>query len=241
MATRKVKRYRNKLLARLTEGEQRILVPALVPVELPVRHPIESSGKTVRYVYFPEDGIISVVAQAARNGIRIEAGIIGYEGMTGSTILLNDGRAPYEAYVQVPGIGFRIPSAAFHSALAQSQTLRERFLRFAQTFSIQIAHTALANGRAKIDQRLARWLLMAHDRLTSDGIPLTHEFLALMLGVRRAGVTRALHKLRERSLIRMLPGVVVILHRANLEDYAEGYYGVPEGEYRRLMGSRLGR
>ena len=112
------------------------------------------------------------------------------------------------------------------------------FLRYAQVFMMQTTHTALANGRAKIDARLARWILMAHDRLEGDNIPLTHDFLALMLGVHRPSVTNALQRLRKRSLIDMGHTSVIVLNRRDLEKLANGMYGVPEAENRRLTGWR---
>jgi CRP-like cAMP-binding protein len=109
-------------------------------------------------------------------------------------------------------------------------------LRFVHAMTIQMANTALANSKVKVDARLARWLLMAHDRVDGDKIELTHEFLALMLGVRRAGVTEALQVLEDRKLIRNSRGKVIIRNRKRLEEAANGSYGVPEAEYARLMG-----
>lgn len=108
-------------------------------------------------------------------------------------------------------------------------------LKFAQAFMVQTAHTAIANGRATVGERLARWVLMARDRMDGDELPLTHEFLALMLGVRRAGVTEALNALEERALLRAGRGKILVLNRKGLEKFAGGYYGVPEAELRRLM------
>ena len=101
---------------------------------------------------------------------------------------------------------------------------------------IQTAHTVLAQGRAKLEERLARWLLMSHDRAEGDELPLTHEFLALMLGVRRAGVTMATHLLEGRGVIRATRGQLMVVDRKGLEEIAGGTYGVPEAEYRRLIG-----
>jgi CRP-like cAMP-binding protein len=114
--------------------------------------------------------------------------------------------------------------------------MRVLFLKFVQTFMVQTAHTAIANGRANVEERLARWVLMARDRLDSDEIPPTHEFLSLMLGVRRAGVTVALSALEKRGWLRANHGRLVVLNRRGLEKVAGAYYGVPEAELRRLMG-----
>ena len=123
-------------------------------------------------------------------------------------------------------------------AMQTSPTLQPFLLRYAQAFMIQTAHTALANGRAKIHERLARWLLMAHDRIDGDQLALVHEFLALMLGVRREGVTIALQELEGEGLIRTTRGNITIVDRKGLEKTADGSYGVPEAEFDRLIGGR---
>jgi len=120
--------------------------------------------------------------------------------------------------------------------LDASKTLRQRMQRYAHVFMVQIAQTAFANGTARIEERLARWLQMAHDRQDDDKIHLTHEFIAIMLGVRRSGVTDALHALEGQGLIRASRGVVRVANRKGLMTLARGTYGVPKSEYRRLMG-----
>jgi CRP-like cAMP-binding protein len=117
----------------------------------------------------------------------------------------------------------------------ESRTLHGLFLKYVQVFMAQTAHTAIANARAKLPERLARWLLMAHDRVPGDSLPLTHEFLSLMLAVRRAGVTEAVHDLESRELIGASRGEIVVHDRKGLEKVAGPFYGVPETEYRRLL------
>jgi CRP-like cAMP-binding protein len=119
--------------------------------------------------------------------------------------------------------------------MTKSPTLRGMLLHYVQAFMIQTAHTAASNGSAKLEERLARWLLMAHDRTDGDELSLVHEFLAVMLGVRRPGVTVALHTLEEQGLIRARRGSILIIDRAGLEELANSSYGVPEAEYDRLM------
>ena len=128
-----------------------------------------------------------------------------------------------------------MPAAAFTEALQKSASLSALMLKSAQAFMIQTAHTALANGRAKLEERLARWLLMAHDRMDTDAVPLTHEFLAVMLGVRRAGVTVALHSFEQRGFIAMRRGQLTLINRAGIEQVAGSFYGMPEAELKRLM------
>ena len=137
--------------------------------------------------------------------------------------------------MQIGGSGRRMAAGTFVDAMKQSASLRALVLRSAQAFMIQTAHTALANGRAKLEERLARWLLMAHDRLDSDAVPLTHEFLAVMLGVRRAGVTVALHSFERRGMITTRRGQLTLVNRAAIEQVAGSFYGIPEAELKRLM------
>jgi CRP-like cAMP-binding protein len=138
--------------------------------------------------------------------------------------------------VQVAGTGQQIGSAPMRDALARSPSLQRCFLRYSKTFALQTAFTALANAKATVDERLARWLLMAHDRAIGDALNLTHEFLALMLGVRRAGVTTAIGHLEDKNLIFRTRGVLQMRDRQGLERFANGFYGVSDAEQHRLTG-----
>jgi CRP-like cAMP-binding protein len=226
--------YRNRLLLGLSAADRRLLLPSLEPVELELRRTIEEPNTQVTHIYLPESGIISVVAGAAHQ--HIEVGLIGREGMSGTAVLLGDHRSPNEVYVQMAGAGHRISAKHLCRALERSKTLSERLQRYAHVFMVQIAQTAFANGTAKIEARLARWLLMAHDRHDDDELPLTHEFVAVMLGVRRPGVTDALHKLEGKGLIGTDRGVIRIVRRKGLITLAGGAYGAAEAEYARLLG-----
>src|SRR4030095_1660525 len=165
-------------------------------------------------VYFIERGFASVVANGT--GRSIEVGLIGGEGMTGLAVVMGTDRSPHDTFMQVAGGGQRISSAKLRGAMEQSPALHRSFLRYGHAFVVQTAQTALANGRSKIEERLARWLLMAQDRLGGDEVPLTHEFLSVMLGVRRPGVTVALNLLEKQGLIRRMRGGVAILNRTAL-------------------------
>lgn len=149
--------------------------------------------------------------------------------------MLGAERSPHESYIQAAGSGHQIPVPALLAAMQASRSLNGLMLRFVQAFMVQTAHTAIANARGKLAERLARWLLMAHDRVPGNDLPLTHEFLSLMMGVRRAGVTEALHDLSHRQLIRARRGTITLLNRKSIESIAGKYYGTPEAEYRRLM------
>ena len=225
---------RNRLLQKIPLEDWDQIGPHLEPVTLKERQVIEVPGKPITHAYFLEIGVVSVVAVDAEDH-RIEVGVIGYEGVTGVSLIMGDNRAQHSTYMQIGGSGHRIPQEILCSTLAASESLRALFLKSAQGFMIQTAHTALANGRAKLEQRLARWLLMAHDRLTSDAVPLTHEFLAVMLGVRRAGVTVAIHGFERRGLVTTRRGQLTLVNRHGIEQIAGSFYGTPEAELRRLL------
>lgn len=227
--------HRNRLLASMTPSDLDLIQPHLTPVSLKLRQDLEKPNRRIDDVYFMEIGITSVVAMQS-DDTQIEVGLIGCEGMTGLPIVLGDQRSPHACYIQVAGAGQRISVAHLRKAMKVSPGLRDFLLRYVQSFMVQAAGTAVANGRARLDQRLARWLLMAHDRVKDNTLPLTHEFLSLMLAVRRAGVTEAVHSLVSRGHIEAHRGTIVVLNRKGLEQVAGIFYGQPEAEYRRLIG-----
>ena len=196
---------------------------------------LEEPHEPIKHVYFMEAGLASVVAS---NGYSIEVGIIGREGMTGLGIVMGDDRSTDKTFIQAAGSGLRMTADDLRLAMDKSKTLRVSLLRYARVFAVQFAQTAVANGRAKIEARLARWLLMAHDRFDHGPFPFTHEFLALMLGVRRSGVTVALHFLEGRGVIKASRGSITVLDRKALIAQSDPSYGVPEAEYHRLIDSK---
>jgi CRP-like cAMP-binding protein len=200
-----------------------------------VRIRLLEPNSPIEHVYFLEQGIASVVANTTQ-GRRIEAGIIGREGLTGIPALLGTDRTPHECFIQTAGEGVRIWADDLRRALAGSASLHQHLLQFVQAFMIQMGQTALSNGCHTLEQRLARWLLMCHDRVDGGDLSNTHEFLSLMLGVRRAGVTVALQVLEDRGLIATKRAQITVLDRAKLEAVAGDSYGVPEAEYARLIG-----
>jgi CRP-like cAMP-binding protein len=225
---------RNRLLAMLAPKDLALLRPSLEQTKLPLRFDLEKPNKRIANVFFIEAGIASVVAiQSDRT--RVEVGLIGREGMSGISILLGDHQNANSTYMQVGGEGQRIAADDLRMALKASATLHASLLKYVQAFLVQTSHTAIANARAKLEERLSRWILMAHDRVGAETLLLTHEFLALMLGVRRAGVTEALHILTMRGLIEASRGQIIVRNRKALERSAGESYGVPEAEYRRLM------
>jgi CRP-like cAMP-binding protein len=226
---------RNRLLSVLSDDDFALLQPHLRPVTLPLLYDLERPNRKIEMVYFMEAGIASIVAVQS-DGIRVEVGLVGREGMSGVAVVLGGAQWPHSTYIQVAGEGQRIKANELRNAQNASPSLRDLLLKFAQVFMVQTAHTAVANARAHIDQRLARWILMAHDRTDDKTIPLTHEFLSLMLGVRRAGVTEALQTLRRQKLIDTGRNQIVVRNRKGLERKAGSSYGAPEKEYRRLIG-----
>ena len=227
--------HRNRLLASLSPGDLGLMRPHLEPVSLKLRHDLEKPNRRIDDVYFMDSGIASVVAVQS-NQTRVEVGLVGCEGMTGTSVVLGNDRSPHSTYIQVAGEAQRITAGELRKAIKASESLHGLLLKYVQTFMVQTAHTAIANARARLDARLARWILMAHDRVRANKLPLTHEFLALMLGVRRAGVTEALHSLSSQKLIDAGRGQIVVLNRKGIERSAGGAYGQPEAEYRRLIG-----
>jgi CRP-like cAMP-binding protein len=226
---------RNHLLLALAPPDYGLLEPHLTKLEFEVRQSFEEANKPIEYVYFPESGIVSIVAKSRQE--QAEAAIVGLEGMTGIPVVLGNDRWANDTFVQVPGYGLRIAASDLRLVSAKSADLRDMFLRFTQSFIAQTTQTALVNARGSVGMRLARWLLMAHDRLEGDELPLTHEFLALMLGVRRAGVTTALQKLESDGLVIAKRGAVSVQDRAGLIRLADRLYGIAEAEYRRLIPS----
>jgi len=177
---------RNQLLRSLSEADRDALIPHLVAVDLELREELERPNKPIEQVYFCDSGIASVVARGARRK-ELEIGMIGREGMSGLMVVFGNDRSPNITFMQFAGRGHRISADELRTVMDERPSIRLRFLRFAQTFLIQTSHTAISNGSAKLEERLARWLLMTHDRIDGDEMPLVHDFIARMLGVRRTG------------------------------------------------------
>jgi CRP-like cAMP-binding protein len=224
----------NRLLNFLSADDRKLLAPYLKPVELKLRHTLEQANQPIDHIYFIEDGIASVVGDSKTFG-QIEIGIIGKEGVTGLYMILGSDQSPYETFMQVAGGGLRVETQKLRTAMDKSRSLHQMLLGYAQVFMIQTSQTALCNASSLLTQRLARWLLMCEDRLSAKPMPLTHQFLAMMLGVQRSGVTIALGELENRQLIRSKRGQITILDRPTLEKLTSGTYGLAEAEYKRRM------
>jgi CRP-like cAMP-binding protein len=213
----------NRILAGLARRDFALIEPHLEPVDLPVRKVLETRRKRIDYVYFVESGFASVVANGSDKP-SIEVGIIGCEGMTGLALVLGGDRAQHATFVQVAGKGQRMSAARLRELDEQSPAFHRAILRYARAYLAQTTTTALANGRSKTNERLARWLLMADDRLGGEEIHLTHEFLGQMLGTHRPGVTLALQGLERAGFITTRRGKITILDRKALEKSSNGTY-----------------
>ena len=229
---------RNRLLAGLSPADRDLLTPSFEAVDLDLRQYLEAPNDPISHVYFVESGMVSVIADAAPDH-RIEVGMVGYEGMTGLSAVLGVNRSANESFVQSTGSALRISTESLREAMDASRTLTSVLLRYVHVFMVQGSQTALANGRGTVSERLARWLLMWDDRIQPESLSVTHEFLALLLGVRRQGVTVALHELEGKSLIKSTRGDVRILDRAGLRLAASGFYGISEAEYDLSLGPEI--
>ncbi len=227
----------NNLLATMPDADAERLMPHLVAVDLPRTTILERAFETIETVYFPTDGVGSMIA-SGRDDRQIEAGLFGRDGMSGISIVMGDDQPANRTLMQVGGSALALPAAMLQKILGDAPSVQRHLLRYAQTMMTQTAQTALSNGQARLEERLARWLLMCHDRVKGNEMELTHEFLSVMLGVRRAGVTVGTHMLEGKGMIRAERARITILDRDGLEEEAHQSYGVPEREYARLIGTR---
>ena len=223
----------NRLLRTLSASDAALIGACFELVTLAERQVLEAPHTDITNVYFVESGLVSIIGTSSSN--RIEVAMVGYEGMTGLSVVLGSDRSANETMVQSSGTALRISAQDLRETMQSSASLRAALLRYVHVLMMQASQTALANGRGLLEERLARWLLMWSDRLRSDTVSVTHEFLSLLLGVRRPGVTVALHELEGRALIKSTRTRIQLLHRAGLVESANGYYGIPEAEYERTM------
>lgn len=233
-------RHRNRLLAALPTDELERLRPHLESVELLQREPLYEAGASIRFVYFPETAVISLVAPMEGGG-RIEIGTAGCEGMAGLPVFLASDRSSLEAVAQIPGVAARMDAATFARLAAAPSALHRILLHYTQALLTQVSQAAACNAAHVVEERCARWLLMTHDRVANDEFPLTHEFLAFMLGVRRPGVTIAMRALRDTGFVNYRRGSVRIVDRAGLEGVSCECYRVVRSHFERLLPSSATR
>ena len=206
----------NRLLRRLPAAELEQLLPHLERTELEPRAVLLNADAAVDSVLFVQTGMISMITNL-RDGARIEVGLVGPEGMIGLPLLFGTVTSPVEAIVQGAGVAWRLPAGAFRAAMTGLPSLPGLLLRYVDSFHAQVSQCAACNGRHRIEQRLARWILMTNDRIEGHEFLMTQGFMSHMLGVQRPGVNLALGVLQRAGLVRHRDGVMRVLDRPGLE------------------------
>jgi CRP-like cAMP-binding protein len=207
----------------------------LEPVQLRFKAVVYEPGQPIDHVYFPTSGIISLLVPPEQRG-GIEVGVVGREGMAGLPVFLHVKDTVIQSIVQMPGEALRMRADDFRECVSRSSMLHGLLLRYTHVFMTQLSQWIACNSLHSVEKRMCRWLLTVHDRLDTDHFPLTHEFLAAMLGVRRATVTEAARSLRQAGLIRYGGGQLVVLDRHGLESAGCGCHRVVQAEAQRLLG-----
>jgi CRP-like cAMP-binding protein len=225
----------NRILDALPPADLHRLWPDLKPVELPFRQSIQTPGGPIAAAHFIESGFVSMII-TLEDGDGAEVGLVGSEGVLGLPLVYGTDRSDIEGMVQHGGVALQLEAEAFTEALEWSPALRRQVLLYAMAHHQQVARTAACNGRHHTEQRLARWLLMAHDRAAGDRFTITHELLSMMLGVRRAGVTVAAGSLQRAGFIRYERGQLEITNRQGLEAASCECYAAVLQEAERLAG-----
>ena len=227
---------RNRLLASLPPDVLTALLPKLSPVVLTVRQAVYNPDSAIEAVFFPEAGMFSLVANLD-DGTQAEVGIIGHEGMLGVSLLSGIETPFTESMVQMPGSALRMAARDFRHEVDTNSSFRMLLFRYNEALQAQIMQTAACNGRHGLEQRLARWLLMAHDRADGDELPLTQEFVAMMLGVHRPSISITAGILQRAGLIRYSGGRITLLDRPSLEAACCECYGAVQRRFATLFGA----
>jgi CRP-like cAMP-binding protein len=226
----------NLLLSAMAADDLALLKPWLTRVVVAREQVLCAANCPIEHVYFLEGGIASIVSIRPESG-RTEVGIFGREGVSGTSVLIGVDRSPHENFMQVDsGHALRIDTDRLQASMEQSRSLKGLLTAYVHVMMIQAAACAVGNAHHRLEARLARWLLMCHDRVDGDELRLTHEFMAIMIASQRSGVTVTLHVLEGIGAIRSKRGRVIIVDREKLEELAGDAYGEPEAEYRRLIG-----
>lgn len=225
---------RNRLLKAISPDDFALLQPHLQLVTTEMRQSLISPNTQIKQLFFPEVGFGSITASGS--GSIVEVGLVGREGLIGAApVLLGSDRSPHDVFVQNAGEMLSIDADTLCAAVGHSPSLRKLLLRSIQVQIVQTAQTAFVNATYTIDVRLARWLLMCHDRVDGDELHITHEFLSMMLGTQRSSTTLAVQALEGLGLIKARRGRITILDREGMEAAADDGYGLPEAEFARLI------
>lgn len=227
-------KFQNHILASLPPEDYERLARHLELVELPHGQIIQEAGEKIKHVYFPQRSMISLISHTP-DGESIEVGIVGFEGMASVSAVLGVNESPHEGLVQIPDGAMRLPVGALRDEFKRAGALHDLILRYTQGLLLQTSQIAACNRLHSVSERLARWLLMSHDRCVCEDLPFTHEFLSFMLGVRRAGVTEAAIILQAEGYINYRRGHIQIIDRAGLEEHTCDCYLVIKAEFDLLI------
>lgn len=229
---------RNRLLALLPQVEYQRLIPRLQSVYLPFHYLLYQTRAPIKYVYFPTNCMISAMTRM-ESGAAIEVATIGREGMAGLTAFIGAMSSPNEVIVQIAGDGLRMSVDVLKEECSRDSTLRQLLIQYFAAYSVQVSYSVACNGLHKIEQRCCRWILITSERIDSNVLPLTHELVGIMLGVRRSSVTEVLQTLQERGLIRNSRGLITIVNRPGLEAMACECYRAVQEEFVHQFGGEL--
>jgi hypothetical protein len=226
----------NRILAMLDEAEYEEILPMLERQDMPMKEPMVAANQPITIVDFPLYGVASQLA-TMRDGNLVEVGPIGREGTTGLPLFLGATTTPIDTLMQVPGESMRMSAGDFREAVDRLPGLRRGLQLYAESTVTSMAWWVACNRVHMIEQRLARWLLMTHDRVLGDNFSITQDFLAQMMGVRRASVSDAASQMQESGYIRYLRGIMTIVDRLGLEELTCECYWVVAREWDRLLGT----
>jgi CRP-like cAMP-binding protein len=226
---------KNILLNTMSVADLELLTPHFTRINMLRDDILVHANVPIEHVHFLDQGVASIVA-AIGTDRPTEVGIFGWEGVSATCLLLGSESSPHQTFIQVgSGTALRIDTEPYLKAVSTSSTLRATLLRFVQTMLVQSAYSTATNAHHRIEARLARWLLMCHDRVDGEELLITHEFLGMMIAAERSGVTISLHILEGAGMIKARRGRIIILDREKLAELAGDIYGIPEDQYRRLI------
>jgi CRP-like cAMP-binding protein len=224
----------NRILAALPAMEFQRLAPHLTETPLAFKQSLSEPDRPITHVCFPDVGVCSVMS-VMQSGATAEVGTIGNEGMTGLALFYGDLADPSQCIVQVPGLGRTMHADVFRAEMARRETLYTLTSHYAHALLVQLMQSAACNALHGVEERTCKWLLMTHDRVEGDEFKLTHEFLGLMLGVRRSSVTLVAHQLQRAGMINYRLGVVTVLDRKGLEEAACECYAVVRAYFDKFL------